>query len=98
MPVPGFQFVYLKKKKKKRFWWLGLPKQEQAALVSLRRTPQGWVFCPVQGELGLLASSSFIYVFVDLFIELIVPGSQLQKREGFKALVGCVMYNVPGDF
>lgn len=67
------------------------PKQEQAALVSLR-TPQGWVFCPVQKELGLLASASFLYVFVDLFIEIIVPGSQSQKRKVFKALVDCVVY------
>lgn len=68
------------------------PKQEQAALVSLR-TPQGWVFCPLQGESGLLAASSFLYVFVDLFIEIIVPSSQSQKREVFKALVGCVIYD-----
>lgn len=90
MTVPRFQCVYLKKKK--RFWCLGLPKQEQAALVSLRTPPQGWVFCPVQGELGLLASSSFIYVFDYLFIKIIVPGSQSQKREVFEEwVVSCIM-------
>lgn len=68
------------------------PKQEQAALVSLRRTPQGWVFCTYKEH--LLLSSSSIYVFVDLFIEIIVPGSQSQEREVFKALVGGVIYDV----
>lgn len=67
------------------------PRQEQAASVSLR-TPQGWVFCTYKEH--LLSSSSSIYVFIDLFIEIIVPGSQSQEREVFKALVGGVIYDV----
>lgn len=61
---------------------------EQAALVSLRRAPQGWVFCPVQEELGLLASSSFIYVFDYLFTKIIVPGSQSTEEGSVQNMSG----------
>lgn len=50
---------------KKVLWWLILPKHKQAVAVPLRRTRE-WVFSPVQGELGLLASSLFIDWFIYL--------------------------------
>lgn len=87
MHVPAFQSVYFKK----GFDGQVFP-QAGAGCFGFRRNPQGWVFCTYKEH--LLSSSSSIYVFVDLFIEIIVPGSQSQEREVFKALVGGVIYDV----
>lgn len=67
------------------------PRQEQAALVSEEILKDG---SSAHNKEHLLSSSSSIYVFIDLFIEIIVPGSQSQEREVFKALVGGVIYDV----